>query len=194
MKKTASLTFVLTGFILATCDYKQNKQIERDTLTLQKKDTQPTCSRYVEIIQDIAPDTCVQVFSNEDIARFYGEWEVKAIAYMGGSLQTEESVFSNIGKRTAIGKNLFIKNLRIEDEDISDTLKRPRYGITLQDWDDLPTIKMYTIYYGYRSCRKNAYTLEVISTQDKRHFYYEIVDLNEIGYYYDGRFYFLKRI
>jgi len=135
--------------------------------------------RYRDILEDYIDTLPVQKVEN-----LFGNWIISSIAKTGGTFQSEQKIQSQIGKRIHFNSSEFIFPFL----DKKKTFKNPFYKINYLDTRQETELKTTTYYYGYRSCRKRVIMLDISAAV-----HFEVINYNELAYFYEGRIYFLKR-
>lgn len=167
--------FAIITSALISC---QNDKTKKSTTVIinKTKTTEKSKFRYKDILIDKnANDTILP----KSIKELFGVWNIDSIADVGGTLQDEKLIQSQIGHE------LLISESQLSFYFLNDHLKinKPNYSLEKSD-----NVKGTTLWFGYRGSRKFATWLKA----DKSHFF-EIVNEHELAYYFDGRIYFFKR-
>ena len=136
--------------------------------------------QYRDILEDY-----IDSISSNNIKNLFGTWTITSIAQVGGTMEDEELIQSQIGHKLLFDNNAltftFLKD--------TTTLTKPLYSIKYFNEENGDNMRGTSLFFGYRSCRKSAIMLDV-----SERLYFEIIHFREITYYYDGRIYFLTRL
>lgn len=173
MKNIVLFTIIIS--VLLSC---QNDKVKKKvSIVVDKtKPTEKSQFSYKDILIDKNANDTIQP---KNIKELFGMWKIDSIANVGGTIQDEELIQSQVGQKLLIDESQLLFHL------LNDKLKieKPRYSL-----EKSTNTKGTTLWFGYRDSRKFVTWLKA----DQSHFL-EIVNDHELAYYYDGRIYFLKR-
>lgn len=172
--KNIVLFTIITCVLLSCQNYKTKKSTA--VIINKTKTTEKSKFRYKDIFIDKNANDTIQPKS---IKELFGAWNIDSIADVGGTLQGEKLIQSQIGHE------LLISESQLSFYFLNDNLKidKPNYSLEKSD-----NAKGTTLWFGYKGSRKFAKWLKA----DKSH-YFEIVNDHELAHYFDGRIYFFKR-
>lgn len=138
--------------------------------------------KYRNINDSINSTYFLKKFTNKEIHKLYGTWTITSIAEAGGTMQTEKTIQEQIGKKLIITNETFKFNF------LNDNIKinTPKYEIIKLGEND--NLKGTSFSCGYKTYRNYVFMLKCSES-----YYFELIDSNEMSYYYDGRIYFLTR-
>jgi len=173
MKNIVLLTISIS--VLLSC---QNDKTKKNVIVVVNK-TNPTEKSqfdYKDILIDKNANDTIQP---GNITELFGIWKIDSIAHVGGTMQDEKLIQSQIGQELLIDESQLLFHF------LNDNLKieKPKYSLE-KSIDSKGT----TLWFGYRGSRKFVSFLKA----DRSH-YFEIVNDHQLAYYYDGRIYFFKR-
>lgn len=168
--------FIIAISVLLSC---QNNKTKIRTSKIVNKTTivDESKFRYKELT--IGMKDINDTVQPKNIKELYGTWKIDSIANVGGTMQNEKLIQSQIGHE------LIISELQLSFRFLNDDLKidKPKYSV-IKDSDS----KGSTLWHGYKESRKFVTSLEVNES-----YYFEIINNHELAYYYDGRIYLFKR-
>jgi len=174
MKKTVLFTILIS--VLLSCQNNKTKTsksvIVNKTSTIEKSKF-----HYKNLTIDLKNTN--DTIQPNSIKEMYGVWSIDSIADVGGSMQDEELIQSQIGHELLINDSQL--SFHFLDENLK--IDNPKYSVEV----DVGT-KGSTLWRGYKDSRKFVTSLIVNES-----YYFEIVNNHELAYYYDGRIYLFKR-
>jgi hypothetical protein len=197
MKMHNRLIFILM-IMLSACS--NNSKQEKKNVSQKIPITNPTDSLSIKdklVINDSA-DILKTVFyfkykeldegyldytEEIEVSSFYGSWTLTDISEVGGTMQKEGTIRNQIGNKLLFSKNKFTFNFFGKKYEIIN----PESYIETVDVEDGPN-KGTTYSFGYRHDRK-----QIISLGIKNAEHFEIINYDELAFYFDGRIYFLHK-
>ncbi|PIF71662.1 hypothetical protein [Flavobacterium sp. 2] len=121
----------------------------------------------------------IDTIQPKNIKELFGVWSIDSIANVGGTMQDEKIIQSQIGHELLISESQL--SLRFLNDSFK--IDNPNYSLVKNT-----ETKGTTLWYGYKNSREFITSLKVDESR-----YFEIINNHELAYFYDGRIYLFKR-
>jgi hypothetical protein len=172
------MRYTLLFLFLFACKNSTSKK-EKSLADTAKIEKFTPAFQYRNLLEDY-----VYSIAQKDINGLFGRWTLTPIAKTGGTLQDERTIQQQIGRKLYFDNNI----LKFDFLNDSSKIEIPKYEIMY--WDEVKggNLKGTSYFSGYRMCRKHFMMLKCSDS-----IYFEVIDFQEMTYYYDGRIYFLSK-
>jgi hypothetical protein len=122
--------------------------------------------------------------------KYYGAWEVYRIQEVGGSM-SDSIVKASVGKKLYINKNSFVNETNLMEP----SMENVEWITTEEDYfldesGSKATLSWYDVPEAFHNKTINVYAC----SGGQKHLYLEITRQDELGFYFDGRLIFLKKV
>lgn len=122
---------------------------------------------------------------NPNVNNFKGLWEIYSISKGQDIAYDDKETFEQIGQKLIINND----SLSFSLFNNSFLIRKPDYKILKINSNDYVNLKTTSFFYGFRPCRDKIFNLNI---SDK--YFFEIINYDEIAYYYYGKIYFFKKL
>ncbi|WPO78980.1 hypothetical protein [Flavobacterium sp. KACC 22761] len=164
---------LMSALIFLSCG---NNKKENKVLNFNKKNVD-SAFHYKNLMLEIEDSS--DTIQPKNLKQLLGIWVIDSIAEIGGTMQNEHLIQSQVGHHLVISDSLL--TLPFLNHDIK--IIKPKYSL-VKDKD----AKASSLFYGYKNSREF-----VTSLKADEGYYFEIINYHELAYFYDGRIYFFKR-
>ncbi|HEV8482248.1 MAG TPA: hypothetical protein VGV87_01710 [Blastocatellia bacterium] len=139
----------------------------------------------------------IQLCAFEKTARVpsfvFGTWKIYRVQEVGGHAG-HDAAEKEIGKEFYLGKDVFRHDLNLLFFE-NKPCQNPRYNFTTRRFSQYDVVDKGTLlFYGLDAAKPNTVRQIVLHCRDAGGASFEVTKDNELALYYDGYFFFLKKV